>query len=274
MRGRAFDLGSRVDLDGVESIVIDAFVGQRERLVTVARGLTSDQWSGPTRCSEWDARELLLHVVGATDSCRETLTGERPVFGGPFDPNATPSEFVDRHAGVAPSTAVELLEASLATTVAAIELRRGRSPVLQVPSIWGEPIDWRLFVAHMFFDGWMHERDLLLPLAYEPLVVGSEARLAAAYSLHIAAIVAGGFGVPLDATLHLGGAADASYRVTANGFDVLVAVRPLDTTDSVSGDAVLVTDAISGRGPALPATLDAPTDVLDALSGVGAFLRG
>ena len=274
MPGGAFVLGSRLNLDAAEALILDAFARQRERLVAIAHDLGDEEWATPSRCSAWDVRELLLHVVGATDACRETLTGGQPVFGGSFDPNATPSEFVDRCASLSASTAVELLEASIATTVTAIELRRGRSPVLQVPSIWGERIDWRLFVAHMFFDGWMHERDLLIPLGREPTVFGAEARLAAAYALHIAAIVAGGFGLGLDATLHLGGAGAASYRVTANRFDVVVEVQPLDASAVVDGDTVVVTEAVSGRGPALGSALDSTPDVLDALSGVGAFLQG
>ena len=178
MPGGAFVLGSRLNLDAAEALILDAFARQRERLVAIAHDLGDEEWATPSRCSAWDVHELLLHVVGATDACRETLTGGQPVFGGSFDPNATPSEFVDRCASLSASTAVELLEASIASDCHRHRAAARPLPVLQVPSIWGEPIDWRLFVAHMFFDGWMHERDLLIPLGREPTVFGTEARLA------------------------------------------------------------------------------------------------
>jgi uncharacterized protein (TIGR03083 family) len=275
---QGLEIGSRLGLDAAELWILDAFVAQRRRMLERARALRDDEWTRPTRCSEWDVRELVLHVVGATDACRDTLTGEHPAFAPGFDPNADPNAFVERLADEPVTTILELLDASITTTVGGIDALRTEVPPRQVVSVWNEPIDWRLFVAHFFFDGWIHERDLLLPLGREPQVVGVEARLAAAYSFHIAAIVAGGFGIPLDTALQLGGIGGATFRIVANGLDVVISVEPCDALDSDAGpsqgDVVAVTEAIAGRGPELVSVLDAPPDVVDALSGVGAFLRG
>jgi hypothetical protein len=127
----------------------------------------------------------------------------------------------------------------------------------------------------MFFDGWVHERDLLLPLGRIPARDEREVRLGTAYGLHTAGIVAGLFDIPLDVTFTLDGAGTAAYRLRVDHRDVRVTVEPLPAGSPTSqGDAVAVTDSLMGREPELTSVLDAPPEVIEALSGVGTFLRG
>ena len=248
---------------------------QRRRLLDAARDLVDDQWTSSTRCTDWDARELVLHVLDATDACRTTLTRERSVFGGSFDPNSSPNRFVESRAGEPVAATLEQLDVAIIATADAIEAQRARTPTPQMTAVWGQEVDWRLFVTHMFWDGWIHERDLLLPLGREPVASDAETRLAAAYGLHTAAIMIGMLAIPFDATLRLEGTGSGAYRVVADGLDVTVSVSPLETTDgSSNGNAIAVTDALAGRGPELGTVLDASPDVVDALAEVGTFLRG
>jgi uncharacterized protein (TIGR03083 family) len=274
MQETAFEIGARSDLDDSEALIVDAFAAQRRRLLRTARMLDADEWSHPSRCSAWNAHEVLIHVLGATRACRTTITGEDAVFGGGFDPNSSPNQFVDERSSRPVVQSLADLESEIDATVAVIETQRAQPDPVQVTAVWGDPVDWRLFVTHMFFDGWVHERDLLLPLGRTPDLAEGEARLGTAYGLHTAGIVAGLFGIPLDATFVLDGAGTGSYRLRVDHRDVRVAVGPpLDAT-ATQGDAVTVTDSIMGREPALASVLDAPPDVIDALSGVGTFLRG
>jgi hypothetical protein len=168
-----------------------------------------------------------------------------------------------------------MLTKSIATALEVIEAQRHDEPPQRVSSLWGEQIDWRLFLAHFFYDAWIHERDLLLPLGRHHDTSDAEACLATAYGLHVAGIVAGLFAVPVETSLRLGGTGAGTYRVSVDGSDVVVGIAPLAPPGPpFDGDAVAVTDAISGRAPDLGAFLDADPDVIDALSGVGAFLRG
>ncbi|MGZ8763728.1 MAG: maleylpyruvate isomerase family mycothiol-dependent enzyme [Acidimicrobiia bacterium] len=275
MQVGVLELGSRLDLEAVEPLVVDAFVAQRRRLLATARDLADDQWTSSTRCGDWNARELVIHVLGATDACRTTLTGEHSVFGGRFDPNASPNQFVESRAGEPVETTLEQLDTAIAATADAIEGQRARTPTPQMTAVWGEEVDWRLFVTHMFWDGWIHERDLLLPLGREPEASDAENRLAAAYGFHTAAIMIGMVGMPLDTTVRLEGTGSGTYRVRADGLDVTVSVSPLAPEDGPSnGIAIAVTDALAGRGPELATVLDASPDVVDALAQVGAFLQG
>jgi uncharacterized protein (TIGR03083 family) len=272
---QTFEIGSQLDLESAEVLVVDAFSAQRRRLLADARDIDHDDWAITSRCTEWDAHALVLHVLGATDACRTTLTGERAVFGGSFDPNSSPNRFVDLRAAEPVATTLDDLDRSITATGAAIDEQRSRTPTPHMTAVWGQPVDWRLFVTHMFWDGWIHERDLLLPLGREPESTDAETRLAAAYGLHTAGIMVGLLGIPLDATFRLDGTGAGTYRLWVDGLAVVVSVNPLDASDGPSaGDTIAVIDALAGRGPALESVLDAAPDVVDALSRVGAFLRG
>lgn len=274
MQPLAFEIGSRRDLDDTGPFVTDTFITQRRRLLATAREFADGEWTHATRCGEWDVRELVVHVLGSTDACRATLTGERSVFGDGFDPNTGPNRFVDEHADQDGPTTLDQLDAAITATADAMDSLHDRTPTPQMTAVWGQEVDWRLFVAHLFWDGWIHERDLLVPLRREHRPADAETRLAAAYGLHTAAIMVGLLAIPLDVTLRLGGTGGGTYRVTADGLDVTVSVTPMDPAGPEQGNAVAVIDALAGRGPELGTLLDAAPEVVDALSRVGAFLQG
>jgi Mycothiol maleylpyruvate isomerase N-terminal domain len=267
-------IGSRRDLGRGEAQVVGSFVSQRHRFLEVAHGLDCDGWRARTRCSEWNAQELALHVLGATRACRSTLTGERAVFvSQSFDPRSGPKGFVEARAGEPVATTIGALEDALASVTDAVEGAQARSPAPKVEAVWGELVDWRLFVTHMFWDSWLHERDLLLPAGRVPVTDQTETRLAAAYGLLTAGLMAGASGVPFEATLVLSGAGSGRYQVTADGLDVTVDVTARLSSSS-QGDAAAVTDALAGRGPRLGEVLDVTAEVVAVLSEVGSFLRG
>jgi uncharacterized protein (TIGR03083 family) len=267
-------VGSRRDLGRDEAQVVESFVSQRRRFLEIARRLDSDGWKARTRCSEWGAQELVLHVLGATRACRSTLTGEQAVFENrSFDPRSGPKAFVEARAGESVATTIGDLEDALASVMDAIEGAQARSPALKVEAVWGELVDWRLFVVHMFWDGWLHERDLLLPAGRVPVAEEGETRVAAAYGLLTAGLMAGAQGVPFEAAVVLSGVGSGRYQVTADGMDVTVDVTARSSLSS-QGDAAAVTDALSGRGPRLGDVLDATPGVVTVLSEVGSLLRG
>jgi uncharacterized protein (TIGR03083 family) len=258
--------------DEAEAQIVAAYRGQHERVLATARSLDAAEWARPSRCSAWTAHQLLIHLLGATGACRTTLTGERDVFAGGFDPNSGPATFVERRAGEPVAVTLDDLEAESAATAEAIDALRGASPTPTRTAVWGAPVDWRLFLAHMFWDSWMHERDLLIPLGRPVTTTESEAQLAAAYGLHSAGIMNGLTGNPIDVTLQLGGTGAGTYTVTADGGDVRVTVVAPATGAAPLGDALLDRDAIAGRLPALVEVLDAPAAVVEPLARLASFL--
>jgi uncharacterized protein (TIGR03083 family) len=259
--------------DAAEARIVAAYRDQHERVLATARTLDAGEWEQPSRCSAWTAHELLIHLLGATGACRTTLTGEREVFAGGFDPNSGPASFVDLRRGEPVTRTLDDLEAETAATADAISALRGTSPTPTRTAVWGAQVDWRLLLAHMFWDSWMHERDLLLPLGRPVPTTDTEAQLAAAYGLHSAGIMNGLTGNALDVTLHLGGTGAGTYSVTADGGDVRVTVSGPAAGAAPMGDARVVSDAIAGRPPALGDVLDAPADVVEPLGRLGGFLN-
>jgi uncharacterized protein (TIGR03083 family) len=266
-------IGSMLQHDDVEELVVAAFLAQRERFLSTARTLDPDEWNRPSRCSAWTAHQLLIHVLGATAACRTTLTGERDVFAGGFDPNSGPKSFVDRRTGEPTATTLHDLESEMAGAADAIDHLRGATPAPTRTAVWGAQVDWRLILIHMFWDGWLHERDLLLPLGRPAPTSTVEAELAAAYGLHSAGIMNGLTGNPLDLTLPLGGTGAGTYRVVADGGDVRITVDGPAVHGAPMGDVLAVNDAIAGRQPALSEVLDAPATVVEPLSRLAAFLN-
>ncbi len=271
--GTVLEIGPHLDLTDAEPLIVGAFMAQRRRLLRAARELRDDEWTHPSRCAEWNARELVVHVLGATDACRTTLTGEHSVFAGGFDPSRSPDTFVQTRVADPPSAILRELAIAIDRCGTAIETVRVQDPELRVTAVWGESVDWRLFVTHMFWDSWLHERDLLEPLGREVEIVDDEARLAAAYGLHCAGIMLGVLGRPLEITLALDGPGSATFRAVAEGTDVRISVAELDDRP-VNGSVVAVTDVLAGRGDGLGAVLDAPEETVEALAQVGAFLQG
>lgn len=273
MGDRGLTIGSMLGHDDVEERVVAAFLDQRARILATAGTIDTDEWNRPSRCSAWTAHQLLLHVLGATAACRMTLTGEREVFAGGFDPNSGPASFVDRRTGEPVAQTLADLEAEIAGAAAAIDSLRGAEPTPTRTAVWGAQVDWRLFLIHMYWDGWLHERDLLLPLGRPAPTSDAEAELAAAYGLHSAGIMNGLTGNPIDITVCLSGTGAGIYTVFADGGDVRVTVDPHAADETVMGNVLEVSDAIAGRPPALVEVLDAPPDVVEPLSRLAAFLN-
>jgi uncharacterized protein (TIGR03083 family) len=259
--------------DAVEDLVVAAFRDQRDRFLATSRTLETGEWTRPSRCSAWTAHDLLIHVLGATEACRTTLTGERDVFAGGFDPNSGPSSFVDRRRGEPVAKTLDDLEAEFRGATDAVDRLRGVAPTPTRTAVWGAQIDWRLFLTHMLWDGWLHERDLLLPLDRPAPCTTAEAQLATAYGLHSVGVLNGLTGNPLDVTLRLGGTGAGTYRVLADGGDVRITVDGPAPDGTTMGDAPAVSDAIAGRGPAPADVLDAPADVVAPLGRLAGFLN-
>jgi uncharacterized protein (TIGR03083 family) len=266
-------IGSMLEHDAAEAQIVDAFLAQHDRVLTTGRTLDPAEWQQPSRCTAWTAHQLVIHMLGATAACRATLTGEREVFAGGFDPNSGPASFVELRGEEPVAGTIDDFETETAATAVAIAALRGTSPAPTRTAVWGAQVDWRLFLAHMFWDGWMHERDLLLPLGRPVPTTDHEAQLAAAYGLHSAGIMNGLTGNPIDVTLQLAGTGAGTYTVTADGGDVRVTVTAPAIGAAPMGDVLLVSDAIAGRRPALADVLEAPAEVVEPLGRLAGFLN-
>ena len=271
--GAAFVLGTGIDGAPIEVLVLDGLRAQRLRLLGRMRAATDEEWRAPTRCTEWNAQEVVLHLCGANDALRSALSDERAVVSPDFDPRTTPNLYVDLHKAETPADSLARLEATTADVldVVARTARAGHDE--PVSAVWGSPVDWRLLTTHLFWDCWLHERDILLARGTPQPTTGTEARVAAAYGLLVAGVMAGFLGTPLDVELHLGGTGAASFTLHVDGLDdVTVTVDPAGAPAAVQGETPTVADALAGRGPEVGEVLDAPPALVEVLGHLRAFL--
>lgn len=236
-----------VDLDPTDALA--AHARHRRRFAVEAEALDSEALAQPSRCSLWSVADVLRHLGDVDEWMQAIWSGGRTPFTS-FDPILTPHEFVVAGRAISDLEARDRFVASCETMAADV----GSSG----PERWGltsvSPVGfvpWWLSALHVFFDSWIHERDVLLPLGVSPPVEDAEAVPVLAYSL---AIVGTLIDEPTDAVIagvHLR-AGDPPSRATPVGVHA----------DPRAPELV---DALLGRGTVGDALDGVDTEVADRL---------
>jgi uncharacterized protein (TIGR03083 family) len=225
---------------------------QRGRLTERLAGLSAEGWRQPTRCHLWDVGDLIAHM---TDTNRWTLAAlaaaQDPSLPSPFDgfdSRVTPHERVVAARG---RRSADLLE----------DLRNGTEEVAKAlaaaldpefPLVRYGPLRYRAPVAglHLFWDSWLHERDVLLPLGLGGDHADEELGAIASYAILFAGALMGPFDPPVTIDVLLRDRADRSFRL-ALGATVHVGPRPESDGAAdyqIVGPTLLTIDALFGRG--------------------------
>jgi uncharacterized protein (TIGR03083 family) len=247
-------------------------VRQQRRFAEVLATFGSDQWAFPTRCPRWSVRDMVVHLVGANELWRTSVTAGRA--GSPtrlfefFDPVTTPPLLVDAVEGWTPFDA-------LAHYVAEAEAVAGAVSGLEGPawSVTGESplghVALRLVLLHALWDSWIHERDVLLPLGLAPVLEPDEVIACLAYSAALGPALLASGGSVRRGTLAVEGFEPEVRIVVDVGSSVLLR---LDTA-AVAGAARLAgraVDLIEGLSFRTPLTADVATTDRWLLSGLDA----
>jgi len=143
---------------------------QRRRLADRLARLDGGEWDAPSRCEAWSCRDVVSHLVTADRFWAASIgagrAGEPTRLLTGFDPVTTPPQLL---AGAAPVPDDELLE----SLVAATEAMAGALDGIDRAE-WALPAETPLghlalsaVAMHALWDGWVHERDALLPLGLE-----------------------------------------------------------------------------------------------------------
>ena len=191
------ELGTGITLRAAQPAITHALRTQRTRLHDTLRVANEQDWRSPSRCTDWNVQEVALHVCGASGAVGAVIAGERAQVEENFDPRTSPGIYVDRHSSEAPSDTLHRLQATNDALFAVVDAM-GDDRDDKVAAVWGTPVDWRLLATHGFWDGWLHERDVLVPLGRTQATGDEEARLAVAYGLLIAGVMASFMQLPLD----------------------------------------------------------------------------
>jgi uncharacterized protein (TIGR03083 family) len=231
----------RIDLD--PAAVLIAFAGHRRRFAAEVAGLDADALAAPSRCTEWSNADNLRHLIDVDGWMRALWSGKPPPFTS-FDPNTTPHEFVV----AARSTPDEAIRDRYiaSSEEMAIDLEA------TTPERWGQPsisplgfVPWWLSALHIFWDSWLHERDVFLPMGITPPVVRDELVPVFTYAVALAGRMLGD-----DADVDVGGVRLVASKASPVDAAILpgasVIVTPVDPTPDPAS-----VDAMAGRGDAV-----------------------
>jgi len=282
VRGRS----PRGDMKDVIAVSLDRFGGvepgpevvgaalqlQRARLLELFRGFTAEQWQAPSRCSEWTVHEVVRHLVDAANLDGARLRGEAPTENdGRIDPRSDPQRWLKASHGQSPDDTIAAFEAAAGSEQTALQHRVATRSTDQVGGPYG-PLHWALLAAHVLWDGWLHERDIVRPLGLPHESSAEEDRLAALYGLTISSTVPALFGSSLAMTVELTGSSPGVYVIeaTSEGTRVRVAV---DGTADLQADTCALLDSLAGRGEPLANVAEGPTTAIESLSILRDFLR-
>ena len=237
---------------------------ERARQLEVVRGVPLDEWTRPSRCSEWSVHDVVRHVVQMNEVmvgvAAAARAGERYERMRGFDPKTTPSEWLATEPAAEPGETLAAYERSTRAVIDAGE-------ALGADVLVGSPVGrqpWSRVLLHALFDALVHERDVTEPLGRSAPYAPGQLPVVA-YVLLVAARVACAFDREFAVRLDLGGQAlDVSVR------GATVEVVPADLDAAVAADPLRLLDGLTGRVP-LRDVIAAPDDVRAAL---GLLARG
>ena len=197
--------------------LLDVFGEQRQRFVTVLRDFGPPDWAAPTRCADWSAHEVLRHLCDGNARAIAAVPDDRTLDNAEgFDPRVTPRQWLVASAGESPDATLGRFVTTTGELLAAARDRLAQGRRFDVRLPYG-PMDWTVLMLHVFWDSWIHERDILLARGTEHPSGDDATAYATAYGVFIAAAVAAKFGDPVRERLTLGGAGAGVFDLDCRG---------------------------------------------------------
>jgi uncharacterized protein (TIGR03083 family) len=253
-----------VELDAELRTPVEPWVRHRRRLVDALGGLDDAQWKETTRCSAWDARGVVGHLIVVDQFWMTTMgaaqRGDAPTrFIEGFDPSSGTDAPVAPLLDLDPGALLDQLATGTDAFVTLVESMagdqwdaNGEAPFGHMPA--------HLLLAHAHWDSWLHERDILEPLGAAGPVDEDDVRNATVYTFVVGGLQGGLLG---DAT-PTGPGPDAPVDATVTFDDLPLALHVryddgvhLSVGDagsaSSAGSALALVEGIAGRGPSRPA---------------------
>ena len=245
----------RVELDPAP--VLQAYARHRRQFAEDVQSFDEDALAVPSRCAGWSVADVVRHCIDADGWIQAIWTGA-PLPFEHFDPTRTPDDFVVAGRSILDPEVRDRYGPSADAVVADVTARP--------PERWGDAafsplgaVPWWLSAVHMFYDSWLHRRDVLLPLGRDPEPAADETLPMVAYSLAIVGILSSG---PTEAEI-------AGVRMVRADGPVVVSAAGGNGADPAAQAAIV--DAISGRGSledALPGEDPALVHRLGALARI------
>ena len=250
--------------------LLEVFGQQRRRFIAVLQGFGPDDWAAPTRCADWSAHDVIRHLCDGTAITAAAGPDDRTLdLSAGFDPRITPRGWLAASAGESPDATLSRFVATTEEMLAVLRARLAQNRRFDVRLAYG-PMDWTVFVLHVFWDSWLHERDVLLPRGTAHPTDDDATAYATAYGLFVAAAVASMFGDPVQEKLTLAGDGGGVFGLDSRGAVTLTLTR---MATAAGPPAAQVTDALAGRAPTAAVLGDLPASSRAALSHLADFFN-
>ncbi len=246
--------------------LLHTLAAQHNRFIATWESFSVGQWQATSRNREWTVHETARHVADVIEViAAQVRNASVPHERVEFDPNTTPDVWL---AGSVDDPTAHTIErygiaASALREGVAERIAEGDTGTLFTP--YG-PAHWTISVVHGFWDAWLHERDVNLPLEITSTSTAEEQRLAALYGLFMAMVPSRMMATPFETVIGFTGPVPGA--VAAVHDDGLITTRECEQIDAEwSGDRCTVVDSLSGRGDKIAKVLPGAPDLLGALAG-------
>lgn len=144
-------------------------VAERALLLEYLRALPEGEWAGPTLCSEWDVRQVAVHLLGTDEDALSLRNGIRLRAAAKKGPAAAMAHFEarnraqqSRHAGAVPPALLEALERAGAKLGRRLERLPGFVWNSRI-SFGGTPMPMADVMRGLLVNAWVHRRDIQEP---------------------------------------------------------------------------------------------------------------
>ena len=241
-----------IDIDVALGDVSVPLVRQRRRLGAVLADLDPEQWAAQSRCKAWSVQDVVAHLVGTnqfwTLSIVSGLSGRPTRFLASIDPAVTPSQMVDALRALPPS---EILDQYLTSSEELADAVTDLDETAWSTLAEGPPGHLALHAValHALWDAWIHERDIVVPLALAQGIEVDEVAGCLCYCAAIGPAVSVTQGSTRAGTLAIV-ATDPTLEFTVEmGSTVRVVDGARDGATRIVGDAVTLVEGLSFRAP-------------------------
>jgi uncharacterized protein (TIGR03083 family) len=256
----------RQHYDGLDAHVDDELFAvhepwrrHRDRFIGALGAMTDEQASATTRCTAWDAKDILTHLVSADGFWVLTLsnsrTGATPTkFLEGYNPSSSLDPIIDAQRGVSFADQLVAFQASTDAFAAEVAQWDASDWDTRAESPFGH-LAARFIFAHAFWDSWLHERDTLVPLGLAGPVDPDELFVTAWFTLFVAGAQGGllgddapvgpGLERPVDVTLSFDDIPGRAMRVR---YDEAVRIEVADPASAKpAGSALDLVEGTAGR---------------------------
>lgn len=256
------------------TLTADELVGvlttHQERLLRSWQSFSDEQWDHPSRNASWSVHDTVRHVADVMQGSAAGVRGESSPFKvDGFDPNATPDVWLAASADDPPARTIERFAEAAPRWRERVGERAAADDASIGRTVYG-PAHWSVGVVHVFWDSWLHERDVLLPLSLPAESSIGEQRLAGLYGALMALVPARMMEQPITTSIAFGGLEPHAVAVSHDGGRLVSSEADADEA-VLAADAAAVIDSLSGRGDPVSLVLPGAPEELGILA---AFLQG